>query len=69
MSESRPRILAIDDTPANLLTLGAALSEHYDLQTAISGEMGIALAILPVVTGILCAWIACARWPKVAPSI
>ena len=45
MSESRPRILAIDDTPANLLTLGAALSEHYDLQTAISGEMGIALAM------------------------
>jgi diguanylate cyclase (GGDEF)-like protein/PAS domain S-box-containing protein len=42
--DPRPRILAIDDTPANLLTLGAALAGSYDLQTATSGEMGIALA-------------------------
>jgi len=44
MSGPRPRILAIDDTPANLLTLGAALSGEFDLQTATSGAMGLALA-------------------------
>ncbi len=45
MSTTRARILAIDDTPANLLTLGAALAQTYELQTATSGEMGIALAM------------------------
>ena len=45
MNEYRPRILAIDDTPANLLTLGAALAADFDLQTATSGETGIALAL------------------------
>jgi signal transduction histidine kinase len=44
MKPIKPRILAIDDTPANLMTLGAALAEHYDLQFAISGEEGLALA-------------------------
>lgn len=44
MSNQKPRILAIDDTPANLATLGAALSAEFDLQTAISGSMGLALA-------------------------
>lgn len=37
-------ILAIDDTPANLLTLGAALELEFDLQIATSGAMGLSLA-------------------------
>lgn len=44
MSDTRPRILAIDDTPANLMTLGAALASDYDLQVATSGEAGLELA-------------------------
>jgi PAS domain S-box-containing protein len=45
MTLSKPRILAIDDTPVNLLTLGAALKNEFDLQIAISGEAGIAQAL------------------------
>jgi diguanylate cyclase (GGDEF)-like protein len=41
----RPRILAIDDTPANLITLGAALAKEFDLQVATSGEQGLSLAL------------------------
>jgi diguanylate cyclase (GGDEF)-like protein/PAS domain S-box-containing protein len=44
MKPQTPKILAIDDTPANLLTLGAALSKDFDLQIATSGPMGLALA-------------------------
>ncbi|MDP3037508.1 MAG: PAS domain S-box protein, partial [Rhodocyclaceae bacterium] len=44
MNNPRHRILAIDDTPENLLTLGAALATEFDLQVATSGAMGIALA-------------------------
>jgi diguanylate cyclase (GGDEF)-like protein/PAS domain S-box-containing protein len=44
MTDSRARILAIDDTPANLLTLGALLGQDYDLQMATSGAKGIELA-------------------------
>jgi hypothetical protein len=44
MTTQRPRILAIDDTPANLFTLGAALATDFDLQIATSGAMGLALA-------------------------
>ena len=40
-----PKILAIDDTPANLLTLGAALEGEFDLQFATSGPSGIELAL------------------------
>lgn len=40
-----PKILAIDDTPANLMTLGAALEDEFDLQFATSGPDGIALAL------------------------
>ena len=45
----KPRILAIDDTPTNLMTLGAALSAEYDLQFATSGQEGLSLAqtVLP----------------------
>ena len=44
MMHNKPSILAIDDTPANLLTLGAALAKDFDLQIATSGEAGLALA-------------------------
>ncbi len=40
----KARILAIDDEPANLLTLGAALASEFDLQIATSGAMGLSLA-------------------------
>jgi signal transduction histidine kinase len=44
MKPIKPCILAIDDTPANLMTLGAALAEDYDLQFATSGQQGLMLA-------------------------
>ncbi len=40
----RPRILAIDDTPANLQVLAAALASDFAVQIATSGAMGLALA-------------------------
>ena len=40
----RPRILAIDDTPANLQVLAAALAPDFAVQIATSGAMGLALA-------------------------
>jgi len=44
MTHDRPRILAIDDTPANLMTLGAALSHEFDFQLATCGPEGLTLA-------------------------
>ena len=44
MTDARSRILIIDDTPANLMTLGAVLEKEFDLQVATSGPMGLALA-------------------------
>lgn len=44
MSKSKPKILAIDDTPENLMLLGAALSEEFDLQIAASGPEGLLMA-------------------------
>jgi signal transduction histidine kinase len=44
MTDYRPRILAIDDTPANLITLGTALEIHFDVQIATSGQKGLARA-------------------------
>ena len=44
MSDLRPRILAIDDTPTNLLALGAVLGDEFALQIATSGAAGLALA-------------------------
>ena len=44
MNRSKPRILLIDDTPANLFTLGSALAGEFDLQIADSGAKGLALA-------------------------
>ena len=45
MADWRPRILAIDDTPANLLSLGEALASEFDLQIASSGAAGLSRAI------------------------
>ena len=45
MKANRARILAIDDTPANLFTLGTALESDYELQFATSGMAGLALAM------------------------
>ena len=45
MNKNRPQILAIDDTLANLLTLGTALASSFDLLVATSGAMGLVLAL------------------------
>ena len=45
MLHPRTRILAIDDTPANLMSLGAVLDGEFELQFATSGQAGIALAL------------------------
>jgi len=44
-----PKILAIDDTPANLMSLGVMMTDDIDLHVASSGAAGLALAarILP----------------------
>lgn len=44
MSQRKPRILAIDDMPANLYTLGTALAGEFDLEIATSGSQGLAMA-------------------------
>ena len=44
MTKRRPTVLAIDDTPANLMALGAALGDYFELQLATSGAAGLALA-------------------------
>jgi signal transduction histidine kinase len=45
MTSHRPRILAIDDQPANLVALGAILAEEFALFFATSGPMGLAMAL------------------------
>ena len=44
MTTDNRRILAIDDTPANLITLGAALTGDYEVQFACNGQEGLDLA-------------------------
>jgi diguanylate cyclase (GGDEF)-like protein/PAS domain S-box-containing protein len=44
MTCERPRILAIDDNPENLVTLATALEADFDFQLAASGPRGLALA-------------------------
>jgi signal transduction histidine kinase len=45
MTAQRARILAIDDTPANLMMLGSVLEGEFDLQFATAGAIGVALAL------------------------
>lgn len=45
MTAPRALILAIDDAPANLMTLGSALEGEFELQIATSGPDGIKLAM------------------------
>lgn len=45
MENKIKKILAIDDTPANLALLGMALASEYSLQIATSGERGLDLAL------------------------
>ena len=45
MMTRRMRLLAIDDTPANLMALGAALQDECHLCFATSGQMGLAMAL------------------------
>ena len=44
MTEQKPRILVIDDTPANVQVLIAALDADFDLRIARSGTMGLMVA-------------------------
>ncbi len=44
MNRARPKILAIDDTPENLVLLATALADDFDFQLAASGPRGLALA-------------------------
>ena len=44
MNEKQQKILAIDDTPANLALLGFALQDDYVIQIATSGAKGLELA-------------------------
>jgi signal transduction histidine kinase len=44
MTQNRPKILAIDDTPANLVVLASALAADYSFQLAASGPSGLAMA-------------------------
>ena len=44
MMPQRPKVLIIDDTPANLQTLGRALASDYELFIATSGVEGLRLA-------------------------
>lgn len=41
MTEKKPIILVIDDTPVNLTILSSALSLEFDVQSATSGEAGL----------------------------
>ena len=44
MNQRKPRILAIDDVPGNLYTLGSALANEFDLEIATSGSQGLEMA-------------------------
>jgi len=44
MKPQRPRILAIDDNPQNIITIATALEADFDFQLASSGPEGLALA-------------------------
>lgn len=44
MNPQRPKILAIDDNPENLMVLGTALEADFEIQVASSGPQGLSLA-------------------------
>ena len=44
LNADRPKILAIDDTPANLMVLASGLASEYAFQLATSAEEGLAMA-------------------------
>ena len=44
MTRQRPSILAIDDTPENLVPLATALADEYSFRIAVSGPAGLAMA-------------------------
>jgi len=44
MLNKRPKILIIDDTPANVKLLGEALTKEYELKFALSGTVGLQIA-------------------------
>lgn len=45
MTDSKPNILIIDDTPLTLMLLHSALAREFSVRTATSGLMGFAMAI------------------------
>ena len=46
MTRQRPTILAIDDTPANLVPLATALADEFAFRIATSGPAGLAMAAM-----------------------
>lgn len=44
MSERRPTVLVVDDTPANIELLGGILRDHYRVKAAVDGERALKLA-------------------------
>lgn len=46
MSQKCPKILIIDDVPDNVMLLGEALANEFELQFALSGTDGLELAAL-----------------------
>jgi len=45
MTDMKPVVLAVDDTPSNLDLLNAVLSEDYKVKAAINGEKALELAV------------------------
>jgi PAS domain S-box-containing protein len=45
MTDSKPEILVIDDTPLNLAFLKAALAKDFSVRTATSGALGCEMAL------------------------
>jgi ammonium transporter, Amt family len=42
--DHRPRILIVDDTPANIDVLGTMLMDYYDIQVALDGKTALKIA-------------------------
>jgi len=48
MTDSRPVVLAVDDTPSNLDLLHAALSEDYKVKVATGGAKARGIVLSPM---------------------